>query len=227
MKLSNKILIGFFGSIFLYLTAVFAEFRLTGMPNIINDKNSIAEAVDVSGIAYVILNDVKKDVKVIGSDRSRLEVRSLTGDVLKKLKYAVSGDTLTLSGFQSENPNTIIISVFVTQTGFRGITVKSSVAIIEKLEQAFLHLSQNSGRIHMSDNKIGKIQMDLSNRSFLDISSTKLDTLSANIEGSDVHIYSPIGIVQGSMKKASFLNLDDIQEIRLKIDESSRLNVSQ
>jgi hypothetical protein len=227
MKLSNKILIGFFGFIFLYLTATFAEIRFSGTPNIINDKNSIAETVNLSGIAYIIVNDLNKDVKIIGSDRPRLEVRSLTGDVLKKLKYAVSGDTLTLSDFQSEKTRTITISVFVPQTSFKGVTVNSSVAHIEKLEQTFFHISQNSGRIWMSDNTISKIQMDLSNRSYLDISNTNVDTLSAKIEGSEAHISSPVGLVQGSMKDNSFLRLGEIREIQLKKDKSSNLTMHQ
>ena len=227
MKLSNKVLIGFFGFIFLYLTATFAEIRLSGTPNIINDKNSIAETVDLSGIAYIILNHLNKDIKIIASDHPRLEVRSLTGNVLKKLTYAVSGDTLTLSNFQSEETRTITISVFVSQTSFNGITVNSSVANIEKLEQTFFHISQRSGRIWMSDNKISKLQMDLSNRAFLEISNTNVDTLSAKIEGSEVHISSPVGLVLGSMKDKSSLRLGEIQEIQLKKDKSSNLNMYQ
>src|SRR5688572_19543448 len=116
MKLSNKILIGFFGFIFIYLTAAFTEVRLKGTPNVIDDTNSIAETVDIPGIAYLILNDIDKNVNVIASDRAQLEVRSFSGDLLTKLKYKISDDTLTLSGLQSKGIKTIKISVFVPNT---------------------------------------------------------------------------------------------------------------
>jgi hypothetical protein len=69
--------------------------------------------------------------------------------------------------------------------------------------------------------------MDLTNRSFLDISDTNVDTLSATIDASEVHISSPVGLVQGAMKNDSFLRLGNIQEIQIKKDESSRLNLYQ
>ena len=225
MKLSNKILIGLIGFIFLYLTAAFAELRMRGTPNILDDKNSIAETVDLPRIAYLNLNDFDKNVNVIGSDRSQLEVRSFSGDLLKKVKYEISGDTLTLSGLLLEDAKNFRVSVFVPEAGLKGINVKSSHAIIEALQQGFLQLSQNSGRVWLSKNKIAKIQLDLSHLSFLDISTTKVDTVSAAIEGSEVRISSPVGLVQGSVKNNSLLLLDEIQEIQVKKDESSRLRL--
>jgi hypothetical protein len=54
MSLSNKILLSFFGFIFLYLTAAFVEIRVSGTPNIISDKNSKAETVDIVGVNYLV-----------------------------------------------------------------------------------------------------------------------------------------------------------------------------
>jgi hypothetical protein len=225
MKLSHKILIGFFGSAFLYLSAAFVEVRMTGTPNVINDKNSIAETVDLAGVSFVIVNNLEGNIKVIGSDRAELEVRSFAGDALKKMKYTVSGDTLTLSGLESAEMGKVRISVFIPSTGLRGITVMSSVVAVQGLDQNHLQLSQDAGRIWMSESEISSLDMDLSNSSFLDINSSTLDTLSATIAHSEVHISSPVGLVQGSMNDASSMRLTDIREIKLKKDESSNLNM--
>lgn len=227
MNLSNKILLGFFGLIFLYLTAAFAEIRLSGIPNVVDDKNSIAETVDISGIAYLIINNLDRDIKVIGSDRPRLEVRSLSGDVLKQLKYKVSGDTLTFSGLQSEDTRTIRISLFVPDTSLKGIEVNSSVATVEGLEQELLYISQNSGQIFMSDSRIGHVHLEVSGKSHLNITATPLDTLSAKIDNSEVSISSPVGVLKGSMENNAFLRMSRVDEIQLKTDESSSLNLYQ
>jgi hypothetical protein len=227
MKLSNKILIGFFGFAFIYLTAAFAELRLTGSPNVINNKNSIAETVDLSRMAYLIIKDVDKNINVVGADRSRLEVRSLSGDLLKKLKYDVSGDTLMLSGLQLENVRTVDITVFVGKTALKGISVKSSVAIIQDLQSTLLHISQNSGRIYMSGSRIEKIELVASNRSLFDLSATTLDTLSVNVDESQVLVSSSVDVVEGSIKNNARVHLNDIRDIQLRKDESSKLNLYQ
>jgi hypothetical protein len=226
MKLSNKILIGFFGFIFLYLTAAFAELRISGTPNVVDDKNSTPQIVDISGVTHLILKDLDRQVNVIGSDRSQLEVRSISGDLLAKLKYKVSGDTLTISGLQSEGVKTMKISVFIPEKGLRGITVKSSVAIVKGLHPDVLNISQTSGTILISESAIGKIQMDL-NQAFFEMSGTNVDTVSVNLERSQVSFYSPVGLMKGVMKDEAYLRLHDVQGIQLKKDESSRVNVFQ
>jgi len=224
MKLSNKILIGFFGFIFLYMNAAFTEIRLMGTPNVINDQNSIAETVDLPAITYLVLNDVEKVVNVVGSDQPLLEVRSITGDVLKKLTYSVSGDTLTLSGFDADDRNNFKITVFVPSAHFKAITVNSSEVNIKGLTTGLLTIDQKKGSISVSDCRIAKIELDL-NAAYLDISDATVDTVSAQIEASTVNIYSPLILLQGSIKNQSILRLGDAQEIQLKKDESSRLNL--
>lgn len=224
MKLSNKILMGFFGFAFIYLTAVFAEVRLRGTPNIINDTNSIAETVDIADVAYLVLHDLDENIAVIGSDHSRLEVRSISGDLLKEMKYNISGDTLTLSEFKSEGRKIVRISVFVPKASLKGITVNAATASVKGLEQELLDISQHTGQIWMADNKIGTVRLKASGKSLVDISATTLDTLWAKIDNSQVSVSSPVGSLQGSMENNSFLSMRLINEIRFKKDETSRLN---
>lgn len=225
MKLSNKILVGFFGFAFIYLTAVFAEVRLRGTPNIINDANSIAETADISGVSYLVLQDVDETIEVIGSDQPRLEIRSFSGNLLPRLKYKISGDTLTVWDLQSEEMKTVKISVFVPKASLRGLTVNDAVAIVKGFEQELLHISQNGGRIWMSDNRIGSMHIEASGKSYLDISAIDLDTLSANIDSSEVVISSPLGFLKGSMKNHSVMRMNAINEIQFKRDSTSRLNL--
>ena len=225
MKLSNKILIGFFGFAFVYLTAVFAEVRIKGTPNIINDTNSIAETVDISGVSYLVLQDMDHDIAVGVSDNPRLEVRSISGDLLKRLKYNIAGDTLTLSELQSEERRTVKISVFVPEGGLKGMKIIHAGASVKGLAQDHLYISQNAGRIWMSDSRIGKIQIEASSKSFLNISATGLDTLSANIDSSEVSVSSPVRLLEGSMKNKSFLRMNDIDQIQFEKDETSRFNL--
>lgn len=226
MKLSNKILIGFFGFLFLYLTAVFAEVRFRGTPVVIDQSNSIAETVDIAGVSYLVLDDLDQNIHVSVSDRPRLEVRSFSGNLLQHVTYRFSGDTLTLSRLESEKNRSIKITVFVSEAGLKGMTLKSAVAIVEGLRQDRFSISQNAGRMWMSDNNIGILQIRASDDSFLDITASNLDTLAAEIEGSELVVSSPIGLLRGSMKDGSSVRVTDhIQEIQFKKDESCNLSL--
>ena len=225
MKLSNKILIGFFGFIFIYLTAVFAEVRLRGAPNVIDDSNSIAETADISGVTYLVLRDLDETVNVIGSDEPRLELRSFTGNLLPRLKYKVSGDTLTLWDLPSDEMKKVRISVFVSQATLKGMTINGAVATVKGLQQELLHISQNGGRVWMFENRIKSIHLAASRKSYLDISALGLDTLSAKIDSSEVVISSPLGLLKGSMRNHSFLRMNAIEEIQFKKDSTSRMNL--
>lgn len=225
MKLSNKVLLGFLGFIFLYLTAAFTELRMRGTLNVINDKNSIAEAVDLPVIGHVVINGLDEYVWVRPSDHARLEVRSVRGGLLKNLTYRISGDTLMLSAFEPDGNQRVMITVYVSNASLQRVTVNHSAAAVDGFDQDLLHLSQDSGRITMSDNKIGKVNIDLSEGSFLNISDSNFDTVSATIDGSRVHILSPVGLVQGAMKNNAFMQLTQVKEIQLKKDEGSKLTV--
>ena len=78
----------------------------------------------------------------------------------------------------------------------------------------------------MFENKIGKINIHASARSFFDV-SCELDTLSASIEESEAYISVPVSVLEGSMKNRSFLRVTDIGVIQFEKDETSRLNLYQ
>ena len=227
MKLSNKVLLGFLGFIFLYLTAAFTELRVAGTHNVIDNKNSIAETVDIAGVSHIVISDVGQYVRIVGDDQARLELRSIAGDMLKNLTYKISGDTLTLSAFRSDGSARVSLTVFAPGNMIEGVTVNRSAVSIDEFRQDFLRLSQNSSHISMSHDNIAKVQIDLSKESLLSLSDSEVDTLSAEIDASQVHISSPVGVVHGSMQNHAFMQLNMIREIQLKKDANSKLSIYQ
>ncbi len=223
MKLSNKILFGFFGVIFVYLTAAFAELRLTGIPNVINDSNSKAETVDLSGIRYLVVNDLGETVYVKGSDKLQLEVRSLTGDLLQHLKYQVAGDTLILADFEAGEVSTLRISVLVPTGSLHGISSHSSVVGISKVDLSHLQMSQNAGRVWITESKISNLELNLSNNSFLEVADTEVDSLEASVDSSQANVNSLVGLIRASITNHTRLRLSGLQELQLKKDESSHV----
>jgi hypothetical protein len=77
----------------------------------------------------------------------------------------------------------------------------------------------------MSENTIAKIESGLTEKSFLSISSPRVDTLSLNLKDSEMEVWSQVGLVEGSMKDKSSLRLTHIEEITLKKDITSALSI--
>lgn len=221
MKLSNKILIGFFSFLFLYLTAVFAEIRFRGTPNIIDNSNSIAETADISGVRHLVLPDLDKRIYVEGSDHPRLEVRSLSGDQLKKLKYHISGDTLTLSELELEKDAPVKISIYVNN--LLGMTVNGASVTVNGLDEKELSVYQIGGQVRMDNNTLKKLHIEAINEAYFYMSGAKLDTLSTQLDDSQATIELPLTLLKGSIKNRSYLRVGGAEEIQFKKDGTSSL----
>jgi hypothetical protein len=198
---------------------------LTGTPNFIDDKNSVAETADVGAIAHLVIANHSANIRVIADDNPRLEVRSFSGDLLKQIKYELSGDTLKLTGMRTEENRKFKITVFVPRTNFHTMNVNSSSVSVDGLELKELRISQKSANIWMSDCRIKKLQMTASGQSYLELSSSVVDVLSAELHSSQVVLSSPIELLEGSMEQASFMRVTEVSDIQFKKDESSTLNL--
>lgn len=171
-----------------------------------------------------MLEGLEQSVTIIGSDTARLEIHSSSGNLLQKLKYNVSGDTLTLKQLDVEKDPRTRISVYMPKDSLKGLVISNAWVDIKNLEQKTLSVSQNQGDVRMYDkNAIGKLTLDASNDASFNLSDTVLDTLLVQLENAHIQINSPTGLLEGAMKNSSYLQIVAPDEIRLKKDESSRL----
>lgn len=225
MKLSNKILIGFFCSLFIYLTAALAEVRFTGTPTAMDESNSIAEHRDTDNITYVLLDSIVNTIHVRLSDKPRLEVRSISGDMINKLNFSLKGDTLMLSGGAHDEGKPVKITLFVSEERFAGLSVRNSNVRMHGLQQKSLDVSQQDANIWMSGCAITNLRLDASHDSYFEIWDSALDTLSAEVEASELRLLTPLKVLNGSMKKGSHLRGMEVNDIRFTKDETSRLSI--
>lgn len=224
MNLSNKILIGLFGFLFLYMIVAFTEMRLKGDLNRLDDSNSISETVDITSVQYLKLVDIGHRIKLYGSDKPRIEVKSISGNVLQYLKYNLEGDTLSIKSMDLEKKQALDISIYVSKSSFKGLRADNAFLYIYDLQQETLDIHQNDGRIRMTaSNEIATLNLNIQHSAHFNLQDVEIDTLNAIMNSSEVLTNEPIKIVKGSMTKDSYLHLIGTSTIQIKKDESSRL----
>jgi hypothetical protein len=223
MKLSNKILVGFFGFIFIYMLAAFTELRISGTLYQIDESNRIVESVDIAKIGYIIVPDLNHQIIIKSGEQPRIEVQSITGELLKNLTYKMTGDTLELMQFDLEKNQHVNILVYVPDNSLRGISLNGSQAFIDGLNQKSLTISLTGGSIRFHDNNnLETLSLVASHNATFNYSGTKLETLSVMIDNSQISISSPVNRIEGTVAN-SHLYLGGVNEIEIKKDESSRL----
>lgn len=224
MQLSNKILIGLFGFLFLYMIVAFTEMRLKGDLNRLDDSNSITETVDITSVQYLNLEDIGHRITIHGSNKPGIEVKSITGDVLQYLKYNLEGDTLSIKSMDMEKKQALNISIYVSKSSFKGLRADNAFLYISDLQQETLDIHQNDGWIKMTaSNEITTLNLNMKNSAHFNLQDVGLDTLNPTMNEAEVLTNDPIKIVKGSMTNDSYLHLIGTSEIQIKKDESSRL----
>ncbi|SMG48147.1 hypothetical protein SAMN05661096_03427 [Marivirga sericea] len=225
MKLSNKILIGLFGFLFLYMIVAFTEMRLKGDLNRLDDSNSISETVDIKSVQYLKLVDIGHRIALHGSNKPGIEIKSVSGDVLQYLKYDLEGDTLSIKSMDLEKKQALDISIYVSKSNFKGLRVDNASLYIYDLQQESLDIQQNAGWIRVNaSNEIATINLNIQNSAYFNLQDVEVDTLNAIIDEAEVVTNEPIKIVKASMTNDSYLHLIGTSEIQIKKDESSRLS---
>lgn len=224
MQLSNKILIGLFGFLFLYMIVAFTEMRFKGDLNQFNRSNSISETVDIPSVNYIKLPDLNQHITILGADTTKIDIRSVAGDVLQYLNYDIIGDTLVIKSIELESKKAAHLYIYVSKSSFRGLSSSNSGVNIGNLQLKTLDIHQDDGWIRMSDsNIIGRLNLTAQNYAYFSFLKGEIDTLNTIIHGSEVSIPQPMKLVKGSMTNGSYLHLQGTSEIQFKKDKGSRL----
>lgn len=224
MKLSNKILIGFFGFILLYMIAAFTELRIKGDVTVFTEQNSLTETEAIPDVSYLIFSDFERSITILGSDKPRIEVRSTTGDLLQHLKHEISCDTLFIKKSDYLMEQRLTLFIYVPRSGLKEIISTGTGVTISDLNQDLLSIHQSDGWIKMKNtNRLGKIKLEAQNSAYFEFTDGEVDTLYAMVDSSQVTVRTPLKRIEGSMKLKSYISVGDVEEIQFKKDKSSQL----
>lgn len=226
MKLSNKILIALIGFIFVYLCAALMEIRVRGDLSYLDENSGITEQIDLDDIAVISVQSMNESIVVQSATDPRIELRSLSGDRIDKLIYQQVGDTLILQELNVPDNEHTHITVYVSESTFKGLeTVESRITIRDFSKRSF-ELKQTAGFVRFAENNtINVLNAAVSGDGAFNFEGSMLDTVSLQLENARARINSGAVHVNGVMND-SYLSINNIHHIDLKKDNASRLQVN-
>ncbi len=202
----------------------FTEMGFKGDLNRFTESNSISESVNIDEVKYLILKDLDQRITIKVSDNTRIELKSISGDLLKDLQYEILEDTLTMEPLNLLEDQLVTVSIYVSKASFSGFTAKQTGVIISDIELERLDIVQNDGWIRMiGSNKLRKINLEANNSAYFKIENGEVDTLQVTMSNTELMVDPPIKLVKGTMDNDSYLYLRGTDEIQFKKDKSSRL----
>lgn len=225
MKLSNKILIGFFSFVFVYMTLAFTEIRFRGDLNRIDEHSGIAETQDISNIRFIDIVDIDHQVAISGADQPRIEVKSASGQALKNLRYEINGDTLSLKELVLEKNETARVTVYVTDQQLRGLRMKDTRVTLRSLEQKYLSVIQKGGQLWLDKkNRLSQISItsEVDARVYI---YTELDELNVEASSTEIVMQGDLKKLTGRLASRSLLVANGMDDIQLSKDKSSRIQL--
>ncbi|UII19422.1 hypothetical protein [Fulvivirga ligni] len=230
MKLSNKILIGFFGFILVYMIVAFTEIRLNGTPNSIHGNIGIMDSIDITGIKYIDFNNVNNShfsIKSAADVPSRIEVWSEKGGAASNIKYSVTNDTLRITQVVEDENHINSLRITVQPGQLNYLSMVNSRVTVTELDQESLNISQKDGYFSlMNCPDLNEVRMNAGPGSSADFNSLDLDKLEFLGDNASVRLYVPIKHLQGSIKNNTYIYVQSVEDIQFKKDNSSRLNIN-
>jgi hypothetical protein len=226
MKLSNKILIGFFGFIFVYMMAAFTEIRFRGYKRDLKGVDTKVENASLGSVGYIVLSDSEHRVTISSSDEPRIEVKSMDGGLISNVNYEMAGDTLKLKVGDMVTDKPVQVTIFVDKNTFRGLQATKASVSLTNLSQQALSITQSGGSIRMDgDVNVTNLSIAASDNANLDASGLSVNLLSVQMDDSKVMIWSPVVQLRGSILNDSFLRIDGVDDIQFTKDKSSRIQI--
>lgn len=226
MKLSNKLLIGFFGGVLVYMLSAFTEVRLKGDDIRLTEENAKIESLPLNNVRFIKLDDPGKRINISSSDNPRIEMRSKDGNVLSGLKYELNGDTLTINEFVLEEGVRIALTIYISKDSFTGLYSNDATVYLSDLDIPTMAIIQYGGHMVFEDDVIlERLLLQASANATFNMRDGEVDTVTLSMDDSNAVIRSRVGRLEGYMINDSDLFARSINDIEFKKDKSSSIRL--
>ena len=227
MKTSKIIFISLLGTIALIILAASIDIRITGKRN----GDYIADLKRSKQIlpAFKALNlSSCKNIQIVQNDSSFIEIKYSKDSIVPKIDYSIVKDTLTISGLNKKNRD-FFIKICATDS-LESIKLENSDLGIYNFGFSHMSFYLNHSRVYLNQENNNKssahaIHIIAKNHSDIDCYKFNIDSLGITLHNSTANFYAHVNKISGSITDTSRIELHQVEEISLKKDASSKMNI--
>jgi hypothetical protein len=225
MKTSKIIFTSLLVAIALVILVGFVEFRITG------NRNGIDLVVNKHIIpSFKVLCINNSDIDLSYGDSSYLAVTSHKDSLLPSIEYKLINDTLRISNIRHSYTSSVRLKILASDS-LRNILVKNSDLRIENFGSKNLNLGIDKSNVTLKRDEKEKFSfktLDIiaKNHSTIYSGEIKAENLKIFLEKSEANLEITTLKLYGSLSDSSTIYARQADEISVKKDETSRININ-
>jgi hypothetical protein len=229
MKTSKIIFISLLSVIAIIILSAAIDIRINGERRGDFYANRKVNKQIVPSFKVLCVNS-SRNITVAHSDSSYVEVTYPKDSIAPKVNYTIKGDTLVVADFEKSNHRNESISIYATDS-LKSIQMNNSDASIMRFGSGRLSLNLNKSSVWMDHDKGDKycsptLDVVAKNHSVFDTGDFKADSLGIVLQNSRANIRISAKKISGSLADSSRIDARQSEEISLKKDKTSRINVA-
>lgn len=229
MKTSKIIFISLLGVIAFLILATMIDLRVRGRRNSDIQKDFKVNRKALHSFNVLYMSD-SRNVSLVQNDSSYIEVTYMKDSIAPKVNYAVKDDTLMISDFEKLIHRNVSVRIHSTDS-LKKILLKNSDISIERLGSGKLSFDMDQSSLWLNQDttlKTSFITLDIfaKNHSSINSSEFKVDTLGIVLRNSEANFQIIAKVINGSLSDSSKIYARQPEEISLKKDKTSRINVN-
>lgn len=229
MKTSKIIFISLLSTIALIILAALADLRISGHRNNGSQADFKINKHVVQPFKVLSINN-SRNVTIVQNDSTFIEVTYLKDSVVPDIHYTISEDTLILSDFEKQNHRNVSIRINTTDSLVR-MSLKNTDISMANFRAGKIYVEMDKSSIWLDQEKgeqtaYQTLEIVAKNHSRINSNEFKVDTLGIVLQKSEANLEIMAGKINGNLSDSSKIYVRQPEEISLKKDATSRINVN-
>ena len=229
MKTSKIIFISLLGTIAVLILAALLDVRINGRRNNGNQSDFKVNKQIVPSFKVLCVNN-SRNITLVKNDSSFFEVTYLRDSIASKVNYTIKGDTMIVSDFEKLNHRNESVRIF-SNDSLKQILLKNSHINIERLGIGKLSLEMDQSSLWLNQDKTVEssfqaLDIVARNHSRINSSEFRIDSIGLVLQNSEANLEMKASKISGTLSDSSKIYVRQPEEISLKKDATSKINVN-